>query len=153
MRFIGRYLPIPYAAVAVVIGLVGIVNSTFVAGPHAAFLNGSHLLAMAYLYMGLGIGGLYFVVTVIQIAIIGLIEETEAEGYDEEKKRIGTMLLAWFVLALPPVAVFAVNARYEAHHYNGSGFWSEGSIVYVLAAVFIVASVAIWGLARERSWI
>jgi hypothetical protein len=100
-------------------------------------------LAHAYAYISAAAFGFVLLVSVVQIALVEFrIDELQRDV--EERKVWFRMFLSGFALALPPVALEAINLRLTVQDQTWSGFVNEGSIIYFISAVFLFFAVYIW---------
>ena len=144
MKFLLKVTPFPYAIIAFVFAIFGAINAIFLEGPHESFLNWTGALGTIYMWLSIAFAFTYVFMFIIQIAVLDL-HQDEAYAYEGSKQRCVRLLLTLFMLALPPVSVMGINARYVAQTSWGHGFMSEGSLVYVACTLFLIMFFILWG--------
>ena len=152
MQVLARSVPAIYLIVGAVVAVIFAVDWIAIHGFQSAFFKWTYALALVYMWISLFAGTMCVVFTTVQLAVLDLHQNKEMQ-FDEEKRRLGRLLLTVFLLALPPMAVYVTHLRYDVQVYIGSGVLHEGSLVYGVAFLFFCAFFLVWSLGRQRGWI
>lgn len=152
MQVLGRVVPYFYALILFIVLVGGSVDALFIHEASKAFTNWTASLANIYFWVGIGIASLYAVFTAVQLAVLDLHSDKDRQ-FEEETKRLGRLAIVCFLLALPCVAAYAVNARFVAQTYNHDGFFSEGSMIYFISALFMLMAAVSWPESRRHGLI
>ena len=152
MQVLARSVPAIYLIVGAVVAVIFAVDWIAIHGFQSAFFKWTYALALVYMWISLFAGTVCVVFTTVQLAVLDLHQNKEMQ-FDEEKRRLGRLLLTVFLLALPPMAVYVTHLRYDVQVYIGSGVLHEGSLVYGVAFLFFCTFFLMWSLGRQRGWI
>lgn len=152
MQILSRSIPIIYLVALVVVAVLFVIDGALINGFDQAFEKWTRALANLYLYMSGFFAAVYAVFTFVQLAMLDLHKDKHLQ-FDEERNRLVRFVLCTFLLVLPPLALYAYNARYAAQKWQGDGFVSGGSVVYVTGTLFLAAFFLVWSEGRRRDWI
>ena len=146
-----------FLIVPVLLGIVGIL-SIFVLGVNIFMYKQGIYDAIAATFEWLGlVTGFVSAVTFTFIALVTIIQvaisDMRGEAFDAvDRPRIWSrFFLSAFALALVPVAFTATNLRMVAQKYQDAGFVSEGSVVYLIAILFLAFACLLWRAAGDRN--